>query len=40
MPYTPQELQTIQEIRLANKKRYQREYYLRKTKPKRQWTNP
>lgn len=37
MPYTPEELQTLQEIRLANKKRYQHEYYLRKTKPKRKY---
>lgn len=35
MPYTPEELATLKELRLANKKRYQHEYYLRKTKPKR-----
>lgn len=35
MPYTPEELKTLQEIRLANKKRYQHEYYERVTKPKR-----
>lgn len=36
MPYTPEELQTLQEIRLANKKRYQKSYYERITKPLRQ----
>lgn len=35
MPYTPEELQTLKEIRLANKKRYQADYYLRVTKPQR-----
>lgn len=37
MPYTPEELATLKELRLENKKRYQREYYLKKTKPKRKW---
>lgn len=36
MPYTPEELQTLQEIRKKNKERYQADYYLRVTKPKRQ----
>lgn len=36
MPYTPEELQTLQEIRLANKKRYQHLFYINKTKPKRE----
>ncbi len=35
IPYIPEELATLKELRLENKKRYQREYYLKKTKPKR-----
>lgn len=37
MPYTPEELQALKELRKKNKERYQHEYYLKYTKPKRQW---
>jgi len=37
MPYTPEELQALKELRLENKKRNQRLYYENVTKPKRQW---
>lgn len=36
MPYTQEEIDLLKKIRLANKKRYQKSYYERTTKPLRQ----
>ena len=38
MPYTPEELLTLKEIRIKNKQRYQKWYYENKTKVKRKNT--